>query len=408
MIRLGIIGFGHRTQGVLKNFRDVDSDIKIAGIVDTDKNGCLLRLDDEDKDQVVFYDSLDQMVSNAKPDGLVIGTRCDSHSQYAVEAAKYDLPLFLEKPVAITQEQALSLERAFENSRCEVVVSFPLRVSALCQFAKEKIEAGAVGACEHVCAVNYVAYGTVYWEEPYRNYDITQGLLLQKATHDFDYITYLMESPIVRVGAMETKGHVFGGNKPKGLVCSKCDEQDTCLESPQNRKRNCSSELLEDHLCVFGADCKNENGETNEDSSSVLMEFASGAHGVYTQVFFTRRDARQRGAVISGYHGTLSFDWYKNELKHVQHHAPFTNISNADCRASHFGGDAELAADFVGLIKGENKSRCTIWDGIASVNVCLAAKESIAKGKFVNVRQVVPKELISEFDIDKKKYPVSK
>ena len=72
----------------------------------------------------------------------------------------------------------------------------------------------------------------------------------------------------------------------------------------------------------------------NEDSSSALLEFASGAHGVYTQVFYARRDAATRGATISGYRGTLSFDWYTNELKRVRHHAPFSDTIKAGGGAS--------------------------------------------------------------------------
>lgn len=55
---------------------------------------------------------------------------------------------------------------------------------------------------------------------------------------------------------------------------------------------------------------------------------------------------------------------------------------------SHFGGDLELAYDFINLIKGTGKSRTGIQLGIQSVYACLAAKESVKKGKFVKVRQV--------------------
>ena len=266
-------------------------------------------------------------------------------------------------------------------------MSFPLRISPLCVQAKGLIDKGAVGSCEHIAAVNYVPYGTVYWEEEYRNYEITQGLFLQKAIHDLDYMTFLMGSPIVRVAAMATTGKIFGGDKAKGLRCSQCQEADTCPESSQNRKKNESSGLLEDHLCTFSIDCGTPETGMNEDSSSVLVEFASGAHGVYTQVFFARRDAAARGAIVSGYDGTISFDWYKNELRWVQHHRPITEIDKKDSSNEHFGGDYELARNFIDIIRGKDKPKCTIQNGIQSVYVCLAAKESAEKGQFVKVRQ---------------------
>jgi len=245
-----------------------------------------------------------------------------------------------------------------------------------------------VGEPVHVAALNYVPYGTTYWERPYRNYAITQGLFLQKATHDLDYLMYLMDSPIVRVAAMATWGHVFGGTKAAGLVCSECDEQETCLESPQNRRRNQTTGRYEDHPCVYSVDCGSPETGWNEDCSSALVEFASGAHGVYTQVFYARRDAATRGATVSGYMGTVSFDWYTNELRRIRHHAPFSATERAGEGASHFGGDMELAYDFIGVIRGRSRSRTPIETGLQSVYACLAAKESAATGEFVAVRQV--------------------
>ena len=390
MIRLGVIGHGGRASSLIKEcFRQIEPDVRVAGIVDPDQAAAAGRLAEHDRADVVFYDSLAALVRGARPDALMIGARCHQHTPYAIEASRYDLPLFLEKPVAVNMEQATALEAAFEKSRCPVLVSFPLRVSPLCDLARDTLRSDAIGRPEHILAVNYVPYGTVYFDAFYRDYETTQGLFIQKATHDFDYICSLMGEPIVRIGAMRTAGRVFCGTRPAGLRCSACPEQDTCLESPVARRRNRSGCDLKDHLCVFGVDIGSPATGMNEDSSSVVMEFASGVHGVYTQVFFSRRDAATRGATISGYHGTLSFDWYTNALRLVRNHRPFTETVQADKGMSHFGGDLELARDFVGMVRGKRSPRATIWDGIQSIYTCLAAKESAETGRFVAVRQVV-------------------
>jgi predicted dehydrogenase len=370
------------------HFRKIDPELRVTGIVDPNEKQVRARLADCDRD-AVFYKDLVTMVRKGKLDALAIGTRCNLHSRYAVQAAKYDLPLFLEKPVAVNMRQATALEKAFSKSRCPVVVSFPLRVSPICELARQYIADDAIDTPVHIAAVNYVPYGTVYWERPYRDYKITGGLFLQKATHDFDYMMYLMGEPIVRVSAMATRGHVFGGRKKANLYCSKCSDSENCLESPENRIRNGAGGSHADHLCVYGRDCGNaEDGTLNEDCSSALVQFASGVHGIYTQVFFSRRDASKRGATVSGYMGTVGFDWYANELHRVRHHAPFSAVEKASGDASHFGGDTELAYDFVGLIKGKAKSRSPIETGIQSVYACLAARESAQKGRFVEVRQI--------------------
>ena len=388
MVRLGVVGFGNRISGMIDHpMREVEPDLRVAGIVDPDEAGARRRLADCDRD-AIFYRSLDEMVTRARPDALAIGTRCDLHTPYAIEAVKYDLPLFLEKPVSNSMEQALALEQAFGKSKCQVVVSFPLRVSPLCDLAHRYVAEGAVGRPDHIMAVNYVPYGTCYWDDHYRDFPVTQGLFIQKATHDFDYMMFLMESSIVRVAAMAAYGRIFGGAKPAGLVCSVCDEAGACLESPENRRRNLSGGKAGDHPCLFSVDCGSPETGMNEDASSALVEFASGAHGAYSQVFYSRRDAAARGATISGYHGTVSFDWFTNELKRVRHHAPFSDRVAGGEGLSHFGGDLVLSYNFIDLVKGRAESLTPIWAGLQSVYACLAAKQSAETGEFVKVRQV--------------------
>ena len=389
MIRLGVVGFGARISGVINHpLKTADPSMRVVGIVDPHEEAARSRLAEEDKGDVTFYPSLDEMVRRGNLDALAIGTRCHQHTPFAIEAAKYDLPLFLEKPVSTSMAQASALEAAFEGSRCEAVVSFPLRVSPLCVLARRQIEEGAVGEANHILAVNYVPYGTCYFDFQYREFEITQGLFLQKATHDFDYMSYLMGSNIVRVAAMASYGRVFGGHKPAGLQCSQCDETRTCMESPYNRARNLSGGRGDDHPCLFGEEIGTPETGMNEDASSALVEFASGAQGVYTQVFYSRRDSGTRGATVSGYDGTVSFDWYTNKMKRVRHHFPFSDVSSGAEGMGHFGGDDALAYNFLDVIKGNDRSQTPITTGIQSAYSCLAAKESAETGRFVEVRQV--------------------
>lgn len=388
MVRLGVIGLGARISSMINHvFREVEPDVRVVGVVDPDEQGARSRLAECDQG-VAFYEGMDALVGRAKPDALAIGTRCHLHTPYAVEATKHGLPIFLEKPVANSMAQAVRLESAFDSAKSEVVVSFPLRVSPLCELARSYVTEGSLGDPEHVMASNYVPYGTVYFDDHYREFDVTQGLFVQKATHDFDYLMYLMGASITRVAAMATRGHVFGGEKPAGLWCSQCEESLDCLESPENRRRHLSGGTTADHPCVFGKDIGTPETGMNEDSSSALIEFASGAHGVYAQVFYSRRDAAVRGATVSGYHGTIAFDWYANELKRVRHHAPFSDRVSGAEGLSHFGGDLVLAQNFIDVIRGRATSHTPIWTGLQSIYACLAAKESVETGRFVKVRQV--------------------
>lgn len=385
-MKLGVIGYGGRISGIVNTIKQEHPAATVVGVVDPREKEVREKIPESDRENVKFYKTLEDLVKKSKPDALLIGTRCNLHTHYGIKAAKYDIPLFLEKPVSITMQQATALEKAFKKSRCQVVVSFPLRVSPLSELTREYIAGGAIGDPIHIAALNYVPYGTVYWQELYRDYSITGGLLLQKATHDLDYMMYIMDSPIVKVSAMATYQKVFGGKKKSGLRCSECKEAKTCLESPENRVRNGTGNG-KDHYCLYSVDCGSPKTGTNEDCSSVLMEFASGAQGVYTQVFFSRKDAARRGAIISGYMGTIDFDWYRNDLKRIRHHGGFSATEKASGNASHFGGDIKLIRNFIDVVKGDAKSKTPIEVGIQSVYTCLAARDAISAGKTTSVRQ---------------------
>lgn len=388
MIRLGVIGLGLRVGHFIREtMNSVDPDFRVVGVVDPGEKASREKMRECDQD-AVFYNSIDEMVRNSKPDALLVGTRCNLHTPIAVEIEKYHLPVFLEKPVAITMEQALLLEDTYRKSSTPVLVSFPLRMTPLHRRAVEMIRNGAVGDVLHITGLNYVPYGTVYYEYGYRNYDITGGLFLQKATHDFDYIMDLAGSPITSIQANWVRGRVFGGDKPEDLTCANCPEAGRCPESPENRKRDDAGGVLTDHLCLFSKACGNvADGTINEEASNSIFEFANGAIGTYAQLVFVRREG-VRGAAVSGPKGKVSFDWYRNELNYVEHHTPFSTTVKPGAGLDHFGGDIELARNFFDMIRNGAKPASTIQDGMRSVFTCLAAREAAQTGAKVAVRQV--------------------
>lgn len=366
MIRLGIIGLGQRLAHMLTCFQASSPSLRVVGIVDPDREGALARLPESERGHVRFFDTLDELLREVRPDALAIGTRCNLHAPIAATAAKSGLPIFLEKPIATSTAQALSLELAFARSRSEVVVSFPLRVSHLCNMVKARVEGGEIGRLEHILGVNYVPYGEVYFKSWYRDYQTTQGLFLQKATHDFDYLAFLAGAPIVRVAAMAQQGRVF---RDRSLEPSGGDDSRLYFEN-------------------IGYPATG----MNEDSSSALLEFANGIQGLYTQVFYTKHEAQARGATLSGPQGTIRFDWYQNELKVHSHTEAKTVTDRPPEGLNHFGGDGVLADNFIAVIEGRAASLSPLSIGLQSVYACLAARESAETGRFVNVQAVTSLE----------------
>lgn len=373
MLRLGVIGYGRRMRSVLGTIDRFAAGTRVVGLVDPRGPELRQAFPDGLADATVYPD-VDRLLDDGGLDGVLIGTRCSLHTPYAVKVLERGLPLFLEKPVATSWEQVVALETARRQSSSPVVVSFPLRVSSMCRLAREIVESGTLGSVEHVQAVNNVpAYAGGYYHGWMRDEAETGGLWLQKATHDLDYLNYLIGQRPVGLTAMESKT-VFRGEMPAGLHCVDCPRQVECPESPYNQfyqQGTTPSVQPNDWQCAFAVDTG------NHDSASALIRYESGLHAVYTQNFYTRRGAAARGATLVGYRATLKFDWYGDELVVHHHHSNRIERHRFETTGDgHHGGDKELAHDFLAVLTGTGASRTPLETGVLSAQMCLLAREA--------------------------------
>lgn len=369
-MKIGIIGYGLRIRSLHVLLSKVFPDCKVVAIVDPRIEEIRTDLGAE-AESITFFESADEMLQHMQLDGVMVGTRCDLHTDIALKILERNLPLFLEKPVATNIYDLTRLKAGYENSKSQVVVSFPLRHTALVELAKEIVDSGKLGTVEHVQAVNNVPYGGVYYHSWYRDEQITGGLFLQKATHDFDYINYLVGHKPLAICAMKSK-QIFKGDKPANLKCTDCDEKYTCAES------TIVNQIGE--FCSFAEDTG------NEDSGSALIHYESGMHLSYSQNFFARRGAAKRGVRLLGYKGTLEFDWYTNKLEIHMHHEPRIETHQLDVDPNgHSGGDSKLLHNFIQVMRGREQSLTSLDDGLLSALMCLKANESANTNTFCNI-----------------------
>ncbi|MDD4850990.1 MAG: Gfo/Idh/MocA family oxidoreductase [Gemmiger sp.] len=379
MKNLAVVGFGARAEGMLRNLNTFDLDTQVTAVVDSDPAGASQRLKSAgfDPAKATFYPDVDAMLSTASVDGVVVATNCNTHTAFALQAMKYNLPMLLEKPVAVSDEQLQALYAASKRYTAQALVSFPLRVSYLCQLAKKIIDRGEIGQVQHVEAFNNVSYGRVYYKSWYRDDAITGGLFLQKATHDLDCINYLLPGrKPVQLCAMESK-QIFKGTMPAGLTCERCEKYHTCPESTLVLKNDYHNEDPGGNGCSFAVDTG------NHDSASVLVRYSDGMHAVYTQNFYARKSAAKRGQRLIGFDGTLEFDWvtgdcvvhYHKDLQTARYHID-------DNALYHYGGDKALCENFVSILHG-GQSVAPLYDGILSAHMCLQARKSAQTCQFM-------------------------
>lgn len=381
-MNIGVIGYGGRIASMLEIIRKFDLGVNLVAIADINKEEVLERIkirnNGMSSQNIAMYSSADEMLECEKLDGVLIGTRCSLHAEMAIKVLKRNLPLFLEKPVANDMDKLIALKEAASNSKSEVVVSFPLRVTPIVKLVKEIIDSGKLGTIEHVQAVQNVPYGGVFYHSWYKDENETGGLFIQKATHDFDYINHLLDLKPVTICAMKSK-QIFKGNKPAGLYCRDCNEYESCPESPFTLKY-LKSDVVKGEMCCFATDTG------NEDSGSALIKYETGMHVSYSQNFFARKSAGSRGARLLGYNGTVEFDWHTDEVKVFMHNTTRVETYRFDTmKLPHSGGDDALALHFIRVMQGAEKSVSPIDAGLLSCLMCIKAKQSAETNTFKDI-----------------------
>lgn len=370
--RISFIGYGLRSETMLSAFRSLEAGVEVAAVCEPDPEAARARTaDDPLFASASYYADAERMLDESRPDGVFIGTRCPLHTPLARQVLARRLPLFLEKPVAISEAQLSELTRAGRGQEDRVVVSFPLRLCAVVQEMKRLVSSGVLGRLTMVQAVNNVPYGSVYYHSWYRDPALTGGLFLQKATHDVDYISYLIGETPVQAFARTAKLH-FKGDRPAGLHCPDCPDYRSCPESSYV-VGHIQKDDVQGDACCFAVDTG------NEDNACAVFTCESGLLISYSQSFVVKRTAARRGCRLIGTEGSAEFDFYTGEIRHDDYRTPQTVTHKIINTGNHFGGDLRLAQAFLSVMDGA-PSPAELTSGLASAACCLAARRSAETG----------------------------
>ena len=142
MFRIGIIGYGGRMSGVVDRIVETGKAMPVA-IADPDVEGAKSRAAERNFTDITYYTNAEDMLRSEKLDGICIGTRCSLHTKLALLAAQYGVPVFLEKPVSITEEELDQL-RTLEDRYGDFLISFPLRFTRIVEVVKNIIDSGRI------------------------------------------------------------------------------------------------------------------------------------------------------------------------------------------------------------------------------------------------------------------------
>ena len=163
MFKVGVIGYGGRIRDMLKEFLRT-GEMTVTAVCDVDPAYARKNADENGVGEYAFYTDAREMLEKETLDGVLIGTRCSLHTEYACLVASFGIPMFLEKPVATTREDEERLKSILYHSD-KTVVSFPLRVTDIVLRVKEIIASGRIGKVAQVQAVRKLLFSVTLFSE---------------------------------------------------------------------------------------------------------------------------------------------------------------------------------------------------------------------------------------------------
>jgi predicted dehydrogenase len=353
-LRLGVIGLGTRST-VARHVASQGLPARIVAVCDPVP--ARRRYGQELFPGAQPYPGIDDLLA-AGLDGVFITTPDHTHEDLSVRLLEAGVPVFVEKPLAITTAGCDRILDAARRTGVPLYVGHNMRHLPVMRTMRDLVMAGEIGEVRAIWCRHFVSHGGDYyfkdWHADRRN---STSLLLQKGAHDIDAIHWLAGSPAVRV-------HAMGGLVVYGQITARGGQGDKRLAEWNDPQAHWPPESLTGLNPVVDV----------EDLSMMTMLLGNGVFATYEQCHFT--PDYWRSYTVIGTHGRLeNFGDLDGAVVKVWNSRRSGHREDADIVVSvpprsggHGGADAPMVAEFVSFLR----------DGIATQTSPVAAREAVA------------------------------
>jgi predicted dehydrogenase len=175
------------------------SDIQIVGIAEPDQQLAHRYANQFGLDAQLLYTDLEQMLSKVRPQALLVYSNTRDHRRIVEAAASHRIAVMMEKPLAVSVEDALAIERAARQAHIPVLVNYETTWYASNAAAYQLVREGALGEVRKVVVHDGhrgpkeidVAPEFLDWlTDPVRN---GGGALFDFGCYGADLMTWLMQ-----------------------------------------------------------------------------------------------------------------------------------------------------------------------------------------------------------------------
>jgi predicted dehydrogenase len=293
------VGTGHRAHlyqnAIYKTYPDT---CEMVGLCDTNE-GRLKVAQAEAKEAtgkvvpIYLADDFDKMLSETKPDIIIVTTVDGFHNKYIVRALELGYDVITEKPMTTEAQKCQSIIDAQRKSGKKITVTFNYRYSPVRTQVKDLLQSGIIG---DILSVDFhwmldTFHGADYFRRWHSHKQFSGGLMVHKATHHFDLVNWWLSAVPVTVQAMGKREFYTPETiKRFGLQssherCHTCPEKEKCAfeldlsKNPYFKIHYLDNEQYDHYYrdqCIF-------RPEINiEDTMNVLVKYSNNATMSYS------------------------------------------------------------------------------------------------------------------------------
>ena len=149
-LRVGIVGLVHgHVHGFLGAFLH-SPEIEIVGVAEPDPNLLSQAAARYGFERSILFTDLEEMLAKAHPQAVLVYTNTYDHRRVVEVCARHGVHVMMEKPLAVSLEDALAIEKAAHAGNIEVLVNYETSWYRSNHGAYDLVHEGALGAVRKV------------------------------------------------------------------------------------------------------------------------------------------------------------------------------------------------------------------------------------------------------------------
>lgn len=316
-------------------------------------------------------------------DGVFIMTPEWTHAALFRAVTQHHYHVFLEKPIATSQDDAKSIRQIAADYPQVIQLGFVLRYSGFYRQVKSWLAEPSLGRIVMIQMNERltVQHGMKFKRSWHRLVKYTGGYINEKCSHDLDLMCWFMEDQAhpVRVVSMGQRG--FATQSVGQTHCATCDRKD-CLyrDDPTSYDKYVDGQVLLDSTASVGA-CIYGNDSDIHDHQTVLVQFSDGSHGVFSSVAMSGIPGRD--LTIHLEYGVIYGNLEEGTLHKIDYRTHQTEDFAISGMNMHGGGDTQVVREFVECIENGTQPLAKVSDGVRATLLALTADESVRLNQMV-------------------------